>query len=77
MTKEDCIRKIAQKHYDIRMAQEPPLEGDSDSDWRYATCVFNFFVDVLAPRTSEWEMKRSDYEAYEEIYELFLNDLLI
>ena len=67
MTKEDTIRAIAHKHWEIRRDNELP--GSKSGDWLYATQVYNFFADVTAPRNSEWDMKMEDYEPYLEIYE--------
>jgi hypothetical protein len=67
MTKEEGIRAIAQKRYDIRKENELP--GNDKDDWRYATYVWNFFADCLAIRNAEWDMKMEEYDPYLEIYE--------
>ena len=70
MTKEECIRKIAHRRYEIRQVADLP--GDADTDWRYANYAFSFLDDVDATKDTEWQLKMSDYDIFMDIWEAYI-----
>ena len=69
MTKEDCIRKIAQRFYERRLRVNIP--GTADADWKYATHVFEFLDNDDATRDTEWAIKYRDCKLFSNIYNLY------